>query len=261
MTRPPTRRENHGSGHSYFLDGAKVDGVTSVVGGGVPKPGLIDWASKTAAEYALDHWDELDALPPSERLEAIKRSPKSERDTLARRGTQVHRLAQALVAGEAVSVPEELKGHVEAYVLFLDTWEPAERLVEVTVGNRQRRYMGTLDLVAGLIDGQEWLLDIKTSKGVYPEAALQLNAYANAEFYLSAEGVELELPPIDAAGVVHVRADGFDLVPVDLSEETFRFFLYARHMAKFAQLARDDWKAFHFVRESLAPPRRLEVAS
>lgn len=255
--KPPTRRENHGGGHSYYLDGQKVDGVTGICGGGIPKPALVDWAARTAASYALDHWAELDAMSPSERLEAIRKSPSSERDTLARRGTQIHRLAQALVAGDAVAVPEELKGHVDAYVAFLDTWEPQERLVEATVGNRQYGYMGTLDLVAGLLDGQEWLLDIKTSKGVYPEAALQLNAYAGCEFYLDEAGVEHELPRIDAAGIVHVRADGYDLVPVDLSEETYRFFLYAQQTARFARLARDDWRNFHFVREALAPPRRL----
>ena len=44
---PNTRRINHGRGHYYEVDGHRVDGVTTVIGDGIPKPALIDWASRT----------------------------------------------------------------------------------------------------------------------------------------------------------------------------------------------------------------------
>ena len=55
--------------------------------------------------------------------------------------------------------------------------------------------MGTLDLVAKLADGQTWLLDWKTGgKGIFREAALQLCAYRNADFYVDGNGDEQPCP-------------------------------------------------------------------
>jgi hypothetical protein len=54
---PGTRRVNSGRGHSYLLDGQKVDGVTTVIGNGIPKPALINWAAGTIASYVGERLD------------------------------------------------------------------------------------------------------------------------------------------------------------------------------------------------------------
>src|SRR2546426_12762917 len=106
---PPIRRKNHGKGHSYVdANGAKVPGVTTILGDGVPKPALINWAAKTTAEYAVDHWEDLSALGPSARLKELNGARFADRDAAARRGTEVHGLAERLVAGAEVEVPEPL---------------------------------------------------------------------------------------------------------------------------------------------------------
>ena len=88
--------------------------------------------------------------------------------------------------------------------------------------------MGTLDLVADLADGQRWLLDWKTTaSGIWPESALQLAAYRNADFYIDDNGDEQPMPPVDQAGCVWLSADGYDLIPVDAGPDTFRSFRYA----------------------------------
>jgi hypothetical protein len=247
---PATRRINRGRGHSYLLDGDTADGVTSIVGEGVPKKALIDWAARITAGYAVDHWDELAQLGLAERLRRLEKARWADRDSAGVRGTAVHALAHRLAAGEEVDVPDPLVGHVDAYLQFVKEWQPEELLVEAVVANRQWRYMGTLDLVARLADGKTWLLDWKTSaSGVWPESALQLAGYANCDFHLGPQGEELPLPPIDAAGCVWLRADGYDLVPVDISEQTFRVFLYAQQLARFVHEPRET-----HVGEALQPP-------
>ena len=53
-------RKNHGSSHSYLLDGAPIPGVTSVIGI-LDKPALVKWAASETAAYADEHWAELQA--------------------------------------------------------------------------------------------------------------------------------------------------------------------------------------------------------
>ena len=84
------------------------------------------------------------------------------------------------------------------------------------------------------------LLDIKTTRsGIYGETALQIAAYRNAEFYLDADGEEQPMPAVDACGAIWVRADGYDLIPVDASPTTFRTFLYVQQVAKFTANSAD----------------------
>jgi len=246
-----TRRVNRGRGHSYTLDGQHVAGVTTILSRGLAKPALIDWAGRTTAGYAIDHWAELAELQLSERLRRLERARFDARDTAAVRGTAVHQLAQRLAAGEEIDVPEELVGHVDAYLRFTEEWRPREILVEAPIFSRQFRYAGTLDLVADLADGRRWLLDWKTAgSGVFPDNALQLAAYRYADFYLDPEGIERPLPRIDRAGVVWLRADGYDLVPVNAGADAFELFGHVQELARFADDDRGVW-----VGEALPAPQ------
>ena len=252
MSAPPTRRVNRGRGHTYILDGEPVDGVTTILDKGVPKPALVGWAANVTADYATDHWEELAELRPSERNAILRKSRWDEKDKAARRGTEVHDYALRLAAGEEVEPPEELIGHVDAYLHFTIDWQPRELLTEAVVFNRTHRYMGTLDLIAQLADGQVWLLDWKTGgKGIDREAALQLAAYRNAEFVLADDGSEIPMPKVDRAGCVWLRADGYDLIPVETDAAAFRTFLYAQQVARFI-----DGPAELVIGEALTPPER-----
>jgi hypothetical protein len=152
-----------------------------------------------------------------------------------------------------VAVPAGLEGHVESYVAFLDEFDVQPVLVERTIWSPEHNYCGTFDLIAQLLDPDDpepdpalrqrntWLLDIKTNRsGIFGETALQLAAYRYAEIVIG-EGDEDDapLPLIDLTGAVHVRADGYDLVPVEASETEFRRFLYAQQIAEFTNTSRD----------------------
>lgn len=241
---PPISRRNHGKGHSYRdANGERVPGVTTILGNGCPKPALIEWSARTTIDYALDYWDELNDLPPSERVKRLSRARFAHRDAAARRGTEVHRLGDELARGHEVEVPEEIADHVESYVSFLDTWDVQPLAVEAVVVSHDYGYAGTLDLIADLRHPTEpgrrvvWLLDLKTTEsGVFREAVLQLAAYRYATHYVTSEGNEERMLPVERCGVVHVRADGAHLVPVVAERDEHRQFLYVQQVADFVQI-------------------------
>lgn len=250
-----TKRIDGGRGHYYKLDGQKVDGVTTVIGNGIPKPALINWAAREVATYAADNLEAIATLDRAARIDLLKGSHYRERDAAARRGTEVHGLAEKLINGEEVEVPEELSGHVDSYMRFLDEWNPTAILVEAVVGHRTHKWMGTFDLFAD-IGGVPWLLDIKTTRsGIYGETALQLAAYRHAEFFLNAKGEEVAMPWAEKVGAIWVRADGYDIVPVEADEKVYRMFRYAQQIAAFTTTHSKEW-----VGDTLSPPTRPEAA-
>lgn len=254
--KAPIRRRNYGRGHGYRdAENRKVPGVTTLTGNGFPKPALVPWAAETTAGYAIDHWDELAALPPSERMKRMKKAPTEARNSAALRGTKLHALATGLIAGDEVPVPDESASLVETYLRFLDEWDPAPVAVEAPVVSYRHGYAGTLDLIADVPVYGRGLMDIKTSRsGVYGDVALQLAGYRYADTYQDNDGTEHGMPAVDFTAVVWVREDGYDVIPVDAGPEQHRAFLYVAQVAAFAEGARD------LVGDPMTMPRR-EVAA
>lgn len=234
------------SSHRYRLDGKPVRSVTGLIGGGIPKPGLMYWSANQAAEAAADWAASFKELPPSEAAwnlanidrdglyETWRKAPWKKRDEAAVRGTAVHALAEELVHGHDVDVPDELLTYVNGYANFLDDWDVTPILTEKSVAHRGLWYSGRFDLIAsipGLHDGQPIEIDLKTSKGVYADTAIQAAAYARAEFYVTDDDPDTEhlLPDVAATYVAHVTEDGtslYQLSPdrdhIDACFETFK---------------------------------------
>lgn len=225
-------RRNYGSGHSYTLDGEKLPGVTTILGDGLAKPALINWAARTVAGYAIDNWAELGEQKPSERLKVLEKAHYADRDAAGKRGTEVHGLAEKLAKGEEVTVPDELAGHVESYVRFLDDFNPQVILAETPcVALTKLPYAGTFDLIGDFPGLGRLLCDVKTARsGVFPDNGLQLAGYRYTTHYLGADGQLHEMPIVDGCAVIHVRADGYSLVPVQAGPAEHRFFLYCREL-------------------------------
>ena len=196
--------------HRYWLDGKPIPGVTTLINKGLPKPQLTYWSAKCVAEYVIDKPEQVEALRQMGRgpaVAALKNVPWQERDEAAVRGTAVHALAEEIIHGREVDVPEHLLAHVEGYVRWLDAFGVEPILTEFKVANRQWWYAGTGDAIVR-IGGETLLVDIKTSKSVYGSTALQCAAYAGAEFYVGDDDEELPLPEVDGLGVVHVTDAG-----------------------------------------------------
>lgn len=224
--------------HRYWLDGKPVPGVTTILGKGIPKPALPYWAARTVAEYVADEPEKIAALRDTGRdpmIAALKGVPWTKRDQAGLRGTEIHELADRLAHGEEVEVPEQHLAEVEALADWLDAFGATPHLTERSVAHRGHRYAGRFDFLGTLdaLGPDVWLLDWKTSTGVYGETALQTAAYAHAEFYVDddAPDVEHRMPHVDRIGVVHVTPDGCHLYDLGDPAEAFAHFLAAKAVA------------------------------
>ena len=239
------RRRVGKSGHGYTVDGEKVPGVTRILDL-LPKDNLIKWAAESTAKYALNNWGTLSDLPPADRLDRMFGARFEKSQPAAKRGTEVHALAEPAIRGEPINmdaVPEELRGYVESYLDFCDVIGPVplENGTELVVANRTHRYCGTADLVADLPDliydgegiaADRWLLELKTGKGVWPESALQACAYEHSEVFVDPKDPDderkTEWLKIGRCGVVHIGPDSWELHPLDTGPEVWEFFLHLR---------------------------------
>lgn len=240
----PIRRVDTARGH-YYKDatGARVPGVTTIQDKGLPKPALIKWAGDATAEYAIDKWDELAALPPAQRLKRLKGARYEQKDAAARRGTEVHRAAEQLLAGKSVQVPDEIADHVESYARFLDEFKVEPVHIEFSCVSYRWSYAGTGDLCAYLtLPGRGRVLtldDLKTSRsGIFGDSALQLAGYRFADKWV-VDGEEIDPPEVEFCFGIHARGDGYDLVPVEAGEQEFKDFLYAMRVGQFVERSRD----------------------
>lgn len=229
MTTPRLQRRNYGRGHGYQIDGRKVPGVTTILNA-MPKPALVGWAANTTAEAAVDRWDELAAMPPSQRLKELKDARWNVNRAATERGTKIHDLGEKVSHGKPVEVPDELRGPVEAYARFLDRWEVEVLATEAPCANTEYLYAGTLDSIAriGRLGDATVMLDLKTGRGVYDDTSLQLEGYARCDIWQpDGKDSEESMPEIEALYIAHILPDDVRLVPVvDDRDVLWRQFLY-----------------------------------
>ena len=225
-------RREFGSGHVYSLDGRRCPGVTTIIRNSSPAGGLLKWYGREAAQWALTHWDARETLGDAEWAKACANAAEGTRDKAAERGRAIHAAADALADGKPIEVPEEIATPARSIIDFLNTWRARVLARECVVFHGGHRYAGQFDIIAELADGARWLIDYKTGKGVYPDVALQLAAYRNAEFIVW-NGEDRKMPAIDKTGVLHVTENEWRLVPVDTGPEVWAAFLNAIPLYKF----------------------------
>ena len=224
--------------HRYRLDGVAVPSVTTLLSGGIPKPAIASWAAKMVAEHAADNDGCADCAtygePPDRGrlIGHLKSVPWQKRDEAAVRGTDVHALAEHLVHGRSVEVPDVLAERVDGYVRWLDLWQPTAILTEQMCASREWWYAGKFDIVCD-IGADRWAIDWKTSRAVYGDVAIQIAAYMNSEFYVDDNNDEKPLPEgVTRHGVVHITPTETVLYEVDSGPEPFKDFLHASFLAK-----------------------------
>ena len=207
----PALASTASQGHRiYTWAGREFPSVTAILKGGVPAPFLPAWAAKAAAEYAIANLDRLRLLPAGQAVREVKRAPWQQRDQAAELGTAVHAAIEADAAGRPrPELPDQAGPLLAAYERFTADHRPAWLASEATVFSRRYGYAGTLDAIAALAGRPGLvLLDVKTGRGVYPEAALQLAAYAHADFAGQLDGTETPLPEVEGGAVLHLRPVG-----------------------------------------------------
>lgn len=176
VTTPVLAENVKGKGRHYRhpVTGDLLPSVTNVIGSVLAKPALPRWAAKVVAEQAVAMRESLPNLDPAEAVDLLKGAPWRSSGRAANRGTTIHAYLEARLHGLE---PEVLEGEALKYrkaaEAWLDEWQPEVLATELTVFAPD--YAGTGDLWCR-VDGELRIVDFKTSKAIYPEAALQLAA-------------------------------------------------------------------------------------
>ncbi|GAA2812703.1 PD-(D/E)XK nuclease family protein [Saccharopolyspora taberi] len=224
------------SGGRFYVDpvsNRKAPSVTSIVAM-LPKPFLTAWAAKLTAENAVDHLGSIVDLALTDRSGAVdymKRAPHRSTKDAADVGTQVHDLFEQVARGQDLGrVHPDMLRYVEHIEDFHERYEPDYLHIEDAVWSDKHDYAGSFDAVCR-IDGELVIVDVKTTRsGVHEDAALQLAAYTFADRVIDQVGESKPMPAIEAAAVLHLRPEGWQLVPVRVDEEVLSFFLHLRHI-------------------------------
>lgn len=233
-----------------------VTSVTSAIKHGLPKPFLVGWAAKVVAEAAVtDHeivnlmLKKQGGIGKKEAIAHLKGARYRGTSAKADRGNVVHSAMDAYLSGnpwteeqiqakiEELEVPQSMwlstKGMIQGAMNFLFDTEPEVYHNEGTVYSRKHGYAGTADIICTLGIGQgryPVVVDFKTSPRIYDEVALQLAAYARADFVGHNDGSEGALvpsgDPIQYGVVVRPKADGtYERGDFTLSDDVFNLFL------------------------------------
>jgi len=188
-------------------DNKIVPGVTTILGV-LNKPALVKWANNLG-------------------LQGIDSTKY--RDEKADIGTLAHAMIQAHCSNTMLDVSEYSKQNIDkaenALISFYN-WEKSHKvvpiLVEESLVSEKYQYGGQIDLYCEL-DGEKWLVDFKTGKGIYSEMLHQLSAYHNL---LTENGYA-----VDGARILRIGRDeteGFEEKVVGNMKLHFEMFKYCR---------------------------------
>jgi hypothetical protein len=135
------------------------------------------------------------------------------RDNAGRRGSNVHQLTEDYDHGMECNLLDEYGkprysleewSMFERYVEFSINHKPENHLIEQTFVSSGLGFAGTIDRIC-TIDGKTYVLDIKTSNGIYNSYWLQLAAYK--ELYMErAIKMSSNMPQIDGVAILWLNA-------------------------------------------------------
>ena len=235
-------RESGAKGRFYNWEGDSFISVTNALQNGVPKPALTYWAAKMVAEYVAEEWVETvemqAKLDTVEFISLLKNKPWRARDKAADMGSLVHDIAEDYSATgnlpDVATLEPKVRKRVAQYLNFLEVVAPDFFAIEGVVFNRTFAYAGAFDMIIDIdhdgIKGR-YIVDIKTGKGVYAEAALQQTAYRMGEF-IAVGTDEVPMPEVDGAMILHLQDTQWKLVPVVTDQSSWFAFRAALHVAK-----------------------------
>lgn len=167
----------------------RLTGVTTITGV-IDKPNLIPWASKMACNHMREYLKEGEKYTMEELMPIIDEAQEKHNTTknkAATTGSMIHdwaeKFAKAKANKEKIEIPKtEDEQYLNGIMAFLDWYNDNKVSIteaERVVYSKKHGFVGTLDAVAE-IDGKKYLIDYKTSSGVYDEMKFQVSAYYKA---------------------------------------------------------------------------------
>ena len=140
--------------------GGWLPSVTTIIDACFPKSKfLIDWQIEKGKEES----------------ERIKNEAADE-------GTVVHEMAEKLSKGEKINtefLSDKQTMCLMKFAEWVEEYKPTFLETEQKVTHELLGYAGTIDIVC-MIDGEVWVVDLKTSSAIHKSHHLQVTAYAEA---------------------------------------------------------------------------------
>ena len=165
--------------HVYIHNNEYVVGMSTLLGK-LASPALEAWKVNSQVN-AIKKEMEKQGIP-LDKIDKIiinaKANAKAKNDNILSIGSIVHKLIEKWLKGEKVTKPED-KIVANCFMEFQKFWKKNKlKLVESEkILYSLRGYCGTLDIVAIDPDGNIWLIDIKTSKGLFLNMVHQVHGY------------------------------------------------------------------------------------
>jgi hypothetical protein len=211
----------------YTWQGVEYPSVTSVRNlAGMPHK-LAAWRTNQVIDRAITDNATFqrmlaDGADPKAIATWLRAGANKERDAAANLGTRIHDAAQAGMRLD--KAPADIAPFLRWYLEWVADSQIDIKLTERQVWNEGIGYAGTFDML-GIMKKQVWLIDLKTGKGTYPEHALQLEAYAQAEFVGEDDIIDQPatdlLQQVAGRAILHLRPDGYSFKIVPASERTW----------------------------------------
>ena len=165
--------------HVYIHNNNYVVGMSTILGK-LASPMLENWKIANQVN-AIKKEMERHGIP-IDKIETIilnaKTNAKKQGDSILNIGSMVHKFCEMWLKGEKFTEPSDptVKACFDKFKKF---WKKHKlKLVESEkILYSERGYCGTLDLVAIDPKGNLWLIDIKTSKGIFINMVHQVHGY------------------------------------------------------------------------------------
>ncbi|UGL61992.1 Cas4 family exonuclease [Microbacterium phage Skylord] len=242
------------------VTGEFIPGVTSTIDN-LPKPFLKAWGQKLVAQEAVAKRTQFNNLAAADEEAAVnwlKMAPNRFTAHAAKVGKISHGYMEELALGNPVDTAgqdPDVIAIVDHFKDYLDTLQPEFLLLEEGIYDETHDYAGTFDAVArynrpdltirqntarGQLEfplvGVAWQDNKTTRSGVHPEVGLQLSAYRHAEFIIREDGTLIKNKPGDFALVLHVRPEGWELVPVEAGQAELEVFRHLRAITDYIRI-------------------------
>lgn len=212
--------------HRYIYEGVTYPGVTNVLKTIDKGQGMQTWAARETANALMAIHDNpgIDAMINMVGRDGVIKAATAranwQRDEAANFGSKVHAWADDMVSGRPLPALTDTETiYAEHYARW---WEKSGwrlRISEACVvapkydGGRvspeHEGWGGTFDLLCFDADERTVLADLKTGKGVYREAILQLTAYSMAPLVSPMASPDVyPMPQVDRHVIIHVTREG-----------------------------------------------------
>jgi len=233
--------------HRYWFNGEGPRPSVTTVLEILSKPALVYWKGQEVARaiyrdskaFFGEAWD----VGEDQAIKWAMGKADEQRDRAAKLGSSIHLLADMVTRGsetpsDGFKVSDEEKPYLEAWKRFTAFLEAqGASIVSSEHAVWGDGYAGTYDLIIEMPNQKQnkvlWMVDIKTSKGIYPEYALQLAAYGHAAGIILPNDPKLyPMPKIDRYAVLHLRpdaypVDGYKLIEYPVTERDYFSFISA----------------------------------